>query len=43
MKTATDDYYEADSVPDTPMTIEEGERLLNFIRGCMPEDFALET
>lgn len=42
-KKDTDGYYEADSTPDTPLTIAEGQRLLAMIRGCEPEDFLLET
>jgi len=35
--------YEADSVPDTPMSEAEGAHLLAMIRGCEPDDFILET
>lgn len=42
IETPEPEYREADSTPDTPLTISEGEKLLTFIRGCEPEDFALE-
>lgn len=37
------EYNEADGMPDTPLSWEEGEHLASLIQGCMPEDFELES
>jgi len=38
-----EDYHEADTVTDTPITAEEGSKLLTMLRGCEPEDFTFEV
>lgn len=40
-KTPVFKTYEADSVPDTPLTDREGRILLDDIRNAVPEDFLL--